>query len=213
VSQSRRDETGVAKIRLDRHERDDGRLRCAVRSGSLKPRESSVDDHSVKTCPDCAGEVKEAARLCHYCGFRFLTSDERAGFLRYSVGRGWSEAEARSRAECRHEVEEFRYVQEQSDKAEAIGREVAQNQAEVERLVARGVPQSVAFSRVVVGPFPDDIEARNRLIDLGVPPDEAEELVKTSPCRYPLPPRSPVRKPRREGGGFFAIFGDPFGDG
>lgn len=36
---------------------------------------------SVKTCPDCAAEVKAEAHVCRYCGFRFseveLTKSQR----------------------------------------------------------------------------------------------------------------------------------------
>ncbi len=32
---------------------------------------SRKGDRRVKTCPDCAEEVKEAARICRFCGYRF----------------------------------------------------------------------------------------------------------------------------------------------
>jgi hypothetical protein len=35
-------------------------------------------DSETKTCPDCAEEVKAAARVCRFCGYRF-TGDEQPG--------------------------------------------------------------------------------------------------------------------------------------
>jgi hypothetical protein len=32
---------------------------------------SAKTDTSTKTCPDCAEEVKEAAKVCRFCGYRF----------------------------------------------------------------------------------------------------------------------------------------------
>jgi hypothetical protein len=163
----------------------------------------------MRTCPDCAEEVKEAARVCRFCGFRFITPDERPDFTSYRMANGWSEADAGARPETRAEVEQFHYNRELYEKFEGYRARDEANTAELERLVARGVPRSVAHERVWQGAAFGDREAVERLVELGVPWDEAQEVVRLGPGHRPLPLPAPTS--RRRGGGFFAIFGDPFG--
>ena len=72
----------------------------------------------MRTCPDCAEEVKEAARVCRFCGFRFITPDERPDFTSYRMANGWSEADAGARPETRAEVEQFHYNRELYEKGD-----------------------------------------------------------------------------------------------
>jgi hypothetical protein len=46
--------------------------------GGSAPGAAPAGDDDTKTCPDCAEQVKAAARVCRYCGYRFDGPDQPA---------------------------------------------------------------------------------------------------------------------------------------